>query len=114
MDLKLTNNILIVKIELDNYGNTSRVTSMFSNSKIKSIPTAKFKIHNCSFKVQSAIFFNNTIVLGEHRVMVRNKKNSWFFIYNENIEKKPWLTNSKNAHILVFEEIKDQCIINLM
>ncbi|KAL4153169.1 hypothetical protein QTP88_001002 [Uroleucon formosanum] len=29
------------KIELDNYGNTNHITSMFSNCKIKSVPTAK-------------------------------------------------------------------------
>jgi hypothetical protein len=104
VDLKLTNKILIVKIELDNYGNTNHITSMFSNCKIKSVPTAKVKIHNRLYRVQSAIFFNNTTTSGEYSIMVRDNMNGWFLINNENVEKRPWPNNSKNAHILVLEE----------
>ena len=90
--------MLIVKIELDN------ITSMFSNCKIKSVPTAKVKIHNRLYRVQSAIFFNNTTTSREYSIMVRDNMNGWFLINNENVEKRPWPNNSKNAHILVLEE----------
>jgi len=86
VDLKLTNKILIVKIELDNYGNTNHITSMFSNCKIKSVPTVKVKIHDRLYKVQSDIFFNNTITSEEYSIMVRDNTNGWFLINNENTE----------------------------
>jgi len=43
-------------------------------------------MQNRLYKVQSAIFFNNTKTSEEYSIMVRDNTNGWFLINKENTE----------------------------
>lgn len=103
LDVKATTKFIIAKIDLEMSENPK--TLIYSNCKIKSVPSTIINIHKRSYKVQSAIFFEGSTTSGNYSIMGKDKNNSWVYIRDDHlIEKKKWPTNAKNAHILLLEE----------
>jgi len=98
VDPKITNKILLVQLQLENSNNSNPRDYIFCNYKIKALPTSVLKIHNRSYTLHSWIFYENNLKSGRYSIMIRENNN------NQIREIRKWPQNSKNAHILIYEE----------
>lgn len=100
-ELKITGKIIILRINQEE----DCPDNIHWNCKIKSVPTFKFKIHNKQYNVTSAVFYDQNIPSEDYNIMIKDDNNKWIYAKDMVVENKPWPRNSKNAFLLILEQV---------
>lgn len=101
-EIKIANKIIILRIMLSN--DHKDANASYSNAKINSVPTYKYKLNKQQYCVTSALFYKGNVNSGDYSIMIRDDKNAWIHADNMEIHKQSWPKSSKNAFLLVLEQ----------